>query len=126
MNTVDFVFQSNKNKLKKISKMNILQRLKYDVEFKIYINNKLFLQIDSFAVCDFLYYVNNWRINSSEQNMVYNCIETDENPLIQFVKSECYWKIESKWQEYISKELFTKEQILYSINKEMKKNNIRF
>lgn len=50
--------------------------------------------------------------------MIYNTVETDDTPILEFSKQETgMWKISSVWQEFDCKQEFEKEDIVSSFNK---------
>ncbi len=40
-------------------------------------------------------------------NMVYNCIDTDDNPLISFIEEDGLYRINSTWQKFECKDRFS-------------------
>ena len=50
--------------------------------------------------------------------MIYNTVEADDTPILEFSKQETgMWKISSFWQEFDCKQEFEKEDIVSSLNK---------
>jgi hypothetical protein len=50
--------------------------------------------------------------------MIYNTVEADDTPILEFSKQETgMWKISSVWQEFDCKQEFEKEDIASSLNK---------
>lgn len=50
--------------------------------------------------------------------MIYNTVEADDTPILEFSKQETgMWKISSVWQEFDCKQEFEKEDIVSSLNK---------
>lgn len=50
--------------------------------------------------------------------MIYNTVEADDTPMLEFRKQETgMWKISSFWQEFDCKQEFEKEDIVSSLNK---------
>lgn len=58
--------------------------LKYEGDFLIEIDNKLYFHEPNFSIFEFLIYIDKWEIDNND--MHYICIDTDENPLISFLK----------------------------------------
>lgn len=84
--------------------------LRYSGDFKIIIDNKIYFEDEEFSIYEFLYYVNKW-CETAEQIMEYNCIDTDENPLVSFIPYENKWKISSPWENYANNVFFTTEEL---------------
>ena len=82
--------------------------------FSIYINDKEFFYEPDFPVLEFLREVALWADKGG--NMLYNSIETDENPLIAFIKNENGYVISSPWQKFECNTCFCKEELLTAIN----------
>ena len=61
--------------------------------------------------------IQSW-IDNHENKMIYNTVETDDTPILEFSKQETgMWKISSVWQEFDCKQEFEKEDIVSSLNK---------
>lgn len=82
--------------------------------FSIFISDKEFFREPDFPVLEFLREVALWA--DSEGNMLYNSVETNENPLIAFVKNENGYVISSPWQKFECNTCFCKEELLTAIN----------
>lgn len=70
----------------------------------------------------FLYFwvitvIQSW-LDNHEYKMIYNTVEADDTPILEFSKQETgMWKISSVWQEFDCKQEFEKEDIASSLNK---------
>ena len=82
--------------------------------FSICINDKEFFRELDFPILEFLREVALWA--DKEGNMYYNSIETDDNPLIAFIKSESGYLISSPWQKFECNDCFSKEELLSALN----------
>lgn len=82
--------------------------------FSICINDKEFFHEPDFPVLEFLKEVALWA--DKESSMYYNSIETDDNPLISFIKNEDGYSISSPWQKFECIDCFSKEELLSALN----------
>jgi hypothetical protein len=116
MNKIEFI---SNNKIK-ITALQLLEleypdiiSQKYCCDFSIRINDRLFFNCgdDSFTLMEFLQAVARWAYR--KDNLFYNSIETEDNPLISFAKEEDgLYSIHSPWQLFECKEHFNFEQLL--------------
>lgn len=113
------------HKNKKIMKMSDIERLQYDATFSIWIDNKLFFHVDDFIIFDFLYHFNLWRIQESTLNFYYNCIETEDNPLISLVKKNDLWYLSSTWQNFEWHQPININTFISEIDNLVSTNNLR-
>lgn len=104
--------------------MSDIDRLKYDATFSIWIDNKLFFHVDDFIIFDFLYYFYLWKNNESTSDFHYNCIETEDNPLISFVKKDDLWYLYSTWQNFELHHPIDKYAFISEIDNVVKENSI--
>lgn len=86
-------------------------------DLTVEINNKKFFEQPYFPVIEFIRTLEQWDKNS---DMLYNCIETEDNPLISFIYDIKGWKIKSPWQLFECTLYFQKKELLESIEKLMK------
>lgn len=82
--------------------------------FSICINDKEFFHEPDFPVLEFLREIALWA--DKEDNMYYNSIETDDNPLISFITNENGYTIFSPWQKFECNDCFSKEELLSALN----------
>ena len=82
--------------------------------FSICINDKEFFHEPDFPILEFLREVALWA--DKEGSMYYNSIETDDNPLISFIKNENGYTIFSLWQKFECNDCFSKEELLSALN----------
>lgn len=82
--------------------------------FSICINDKEFFHEPDFPVLEFLREVALWA--DKEGSMYYNSIETDDNPLISFIKDENGYTISSPWQKFECIDCFSKEELLSALS----------
>lgn len=82
----------------------------------IWVDNQHFLEEPDFPVLDFLYAAYKWKSSKDTEDFIYNCIETEDNPLISFTKAKDMWVICSPWQLFQCEEKFTKEEIVNAID----------
>ena len=59
------------------------------------------------------------------RNMYYSSVETDNNPLICFIRTNRMWKIQSPWELFNSKILFSRAEISVSLNALYKNVNMQ-
>ncbi|MBE6616776.1 MAG: hypothetical protein E7627_02350 [Ruminococcaceae bacterium] len=86
---------------------DMLQR---EVSFSIKINGELFFQEPNFSIDEFIFFVDDWMDKKTEE-MLYNAVDTDDNPLISFIKNENKWEIHSAWELFECKEKFDRKMI---------------
>ena len=82
--------------------------------FSICINDKEFFHESDFPVLEFLREVALWA--DKEGSMYYSSIETDDNPLISFIKNENGYTISSPWQKFECNDCFSKKELLSALN----------
>lgn len=68
--------------------------LSFESHFIILINNKVFFDDPYFCILEFWKDLSLWNKKST---FTYNAVETDENPLIQFILNSEGWLISSPW-----------------------------
>ena len=81
-------------------------------DLRIEVNEKTFFSQPYFPVIEFIRTLEKWDKNN---NMLYNCIEAEDNPLISFIFTNQGWKIKSPWQLFECADFFSKEELLKSI-----------
>ena len=79
----------------------------------IEINNKIFFKEPYFPILEFIRTLEKW---DKVSNMLYNCIETENNPLISFIFNNGGWLVKSPWELFKCKELLSKEELLTAIS----------
>ncbi len=82
-----------------------LVKVEDEATFTIKIDNKTFFTTSGFNVLEFLQQIAQWETDKGD--MLYNCIDTDENPLISFIENEGLYTISSPWQEFECNYKFT-------------------
>lgn len=90
--------------------------LRDEVHFTIRIDNENFFNEPNFPIYEFMNYVDEW-IEKDLEDMNYIAIDTEENPLISFTKSEEGYKIISPWQLFACERLMTRNEIIEAIRK---------
>lgn len=84
-------------------------------EFKIIINKETFFAEPYFPILEFMKVALRW-VNIDETTpMIYNTVETEENPLISFTKTIDGWNIFSPWQEFNCNLCFSKDELAIAI-----------
>ncbi|MCL2313033.1 MAG: hypothetical protein FWC41_11225 [Firmicutes bacterium] len=84
----------------------------YDGDFSIFIGKELFFDEPGMPILEFFRDVNKWRkIWDKSKNMFYNCVETEDNPLISFININNDWVIHSPWQKFKCNVTFTRKEI---------------
>lgn len=76
-----------------------------EATFRIEIDNKVFFNTSGFNILEFLQQIAFWEIHKG--NMIYNCIDTDDNPLISFTEEDGLYTIQSPWQEFECNDKFS-------------------
>lgn len=88
---------------------------KYEADFRIIVNGKVFFHEPNFPLLEFLHSVNDWR-NQGVGSLEYVSIETEDNPLISFISEKDMWVVYSPWQLFECETKFTKEQLLSALD----------
>lgn len=81
-----------------------------EATFTIKINDKVFFSTSGFNILEFLLCIAQWEINKGD--MIYNCIDTNDNPLISFIEEDGFYRIHSAWQEFECKEKFDFSELI--------------
>lgn len=81
-----------------------------EATFTIKIENKVFFSTEGFNILEFLQQIAKWEI--SRGDMIYNCIDTEDNPLISFIEEDGLYKVNSTWQEFECKDKFSFEDLI--------------
>jgi len=77
--------------------------------FSIKVDEKLWFYEPDFSICEFLMFLEKWLNNPDKRaNMYYNTMETEDNPLISFVRKGEEWYIRSYWQLFDCSIAFTR------------------
>lgn len=91
--------------------------MEYEGVFRIIIDSKIFFEDEYFIINEFLRDAISWIENcDKEKNMIYTCIDTEDNPLISFENHNSNWSIRSPWQKYECNILFTREELEKAIH----------
>lgn len=61
---------------------------------------------DALAWCD---------CSDESEDMIYSSVETEDNPLIAFIKKGDEWMIRSPWQAYECRNTFTKDEMTSAV-----------
>lgn len=112
-------FISNYVNNSEITVSNLIDMKSYELldvcaSFSICINDKEFFHEPDFPILEFLKEVALWA--GKEGSMYYNSIETDDNPLVSFIKNENGYTISSPWQKFECNDCFSKEELLSTLN----------
>ena len=86
------------------------------MHLSIWIGDQQFCEEPDFPVLDFLYTVYKWKLSKDNEDFIYNCIETEDNPLISFKREKNVWTICSPWQLFECKKKFTKDEIVNALD----------
>ena len=129
MNKIEFISNANLT----LSAVQLLEMdypemisEKYSYDFSIRINGNTFFDCgdNSFTLIEFLQAVVRWAYR--KEDLLYYSIETDDNPLISFVREDDgLYSIHSPWQLFKCNEHFSFEQlisVLDLVNVELKDN----
>ena len=109
------VLDKDRSKLKEIicqNKYTYPSILEITGEFQILINGNVFFSEPYFPILEFLKDALVW-IDCSDKSkeMSYSSMETENNPLIIFIKKDERWIVRSPWQKYECTVTFTRNDI---------------
>ena len=118
------MLEGNNSTLRKIlcqSEYTYPEILKTTGKFRILVDDNVFFSEPYFPILEFLKYALIW-VNCSDESkeMLYSSAETEDNPLLVFLKKENGWIIRSPWQLFECDTKFTKEDLakaLYLLKK---------
>lgn len=113
---IRFEVEKRQKRYKDFLKLSEIQRLNFDMGLSIWIGDQQFFNEPDFPVLDFLYTVHKWKSPKDNENFIYNCIETVDNPLISFTREKDMWVICSPWQLFECQKKFTKEEIVNALD----------
>lgn len=82
-----------------------LVNVKDEATFSIIIDNKVFFSTSGFNILEFLRQIASWEIHKGD--MIYNCIDTEDNPLISFIEKDGLYTIHSPWQKFECNDKFS-------------------
>ena len=83
----------------------------YEGFLTIHVGDVLFFE-EQIAILEFFRDTTNWRKEQiKSKSMLFNCIETDDNPLISFVENNGKWLIHSTQQKFECHYQFTRETL---------------
>ena len=105
-------------------------KLKYDMEtilqldysnllsdehyFCIKVNEVIFFEQPLFPILEFLYHYLRW---DRKHDFIYNTIESQENPILEFRRGLLGWKIDSVWKKFDCKIRFDVDDFVNAVNK---------
>ncbi len=107
----DFRYSKDINR---VLKMGYDELLFEECNFCIKIDGITFFEEPLFPILEFLFYYLRWNKNG---NFVYNTLESDENPLIEFKKTFKGWKFDSVWKKYDCKDRFELTEFTNAVEK---------
>ena len=109
---LDFVFQFNDCFCGQIPR-KYPDVLMFEGHFQILIDGQIFFFDPNFAIFEFLLYAFPWiDAKDKSKDMLYNCLDTIDNPLISFLKKDNeYWIVESPWKCFDCQQYFSREEI---------------
>ena len=113
---IRFEVKKRQKRYKNFLKLSEMQRLNYDMGLSIWVDNQQFFWEPDFPVLDFLYTVYKWKTSKDNEDFIYNCVETEDNPLISFTREKSMWMICSPWQLFECEKRFTKEEIVNALD----------
>jgi len=83
----------------------------YEGDVAIFINGKKIFEAE-IAVLEFLRDVLGWQNNPNKlSDMKYDCVETEDNPLVSFIYKNGRWFIDSPWKLFDCETPFTREEL---------------
>lgn len=84
--------------------------LEYEGDLEITINSTTFFSEPHFIILEFLRDAHKW-VQGKTREMIYNSIETEDNPLIYFTEKDGNWYVQSPWQKYECDFAFTRNEL---------------
>ncbi len=81
-----------------------LVNIEDEATFTIEIDHKTFFTTSGFNILEFLQQIAQWEMNKGD--MLYHCVDTDDNPLISFIEKDGLYTISSPWQKFECKDEF--------------------
>ena len=99
MNKLEFVLPNQNKKFDEnvIRQLSINELLSYEYPMTIMINDNVFFNDSYFCILEFWKSLADW---DKTHTFNYNSIETDENPLLQFVLTPDGWFLRSPWSVF--------------------------
>lgn len=82
-----------------------LVNVKDEATFSIIIDNEVFFSTSGFNILEFLQQIASWEIHKGD--MIYNCIDTEDNPLISFIEKDGLYTLHSPWQKFECNDKFS-------------------
>ena len=116
---IEFKFVSN-SPLPLVFPQQYPDVLKFEGYFSIEIDGYIYFSEPNFSIFEFLLYAKNWLL-TKKQDLLYNSIDTEDNPLISLLCFNNRWAIHSPWENFSCQRLFSREELEYSINNLIKK-----
>ena len=111
---IQFAVKLDQGQVKKIPS-SYPKLAKYESEFMILIDGRVFFDEPNFPVLEFLKYAIKWK-EHADFSFEYCSIETEENPLIVFSPMNENWVISSPWQKFTCQTLFTTKELICAID----------
>lgn len=104
----------NNFSIRQLKNLTYPEMLKIECEFSIAIDNEIFFEEPLFPILEFLHYYANWKDEnqSLSKNFNYSSMETEDNPLISFVKCEKGWLLFSPWSRFECKRCFDLKEVI--------------
>ena len=116
MNRLEFVLPDQHRKLNEnvIRQLPINELLSYECPMTIMINDRVFFNDPFFCILEFWKSLAEW---DKTHTFDYHSIETDENPLIRFVRTPDGWLLRSPWSVFNADEyLLSTEDLCIAIS----------
>lgn len=113
MPNIEFKVKNFSDILQKInlSKIKPEKALQYEIPFEILIDGKVYFSDEYFPLLDFAKFISDAGAFSEQADILYNCIETEENPLIGFCFRDGEWFINSPWELFVCEESFSNRSV---------------
>jgi len=116
---IEFLCNEKNIDINGIESWDYSELLKLECWFCIKINGEVFYEEPLFPILEFIYFYEKWDEDKT-QNFVYNTIESEDNPMISFIKNDEKWSIDSVWRRFECKEVFYFGQLIGAVDKMLK------
>ena len=116
MNKLEFVLPNQNKKFNEneILQLSIHELLSYECPMTIMINDHVFFSDPFFCILEFWKSLAEW---DKTRSFDYHSIETDENPLIQFILTPDGWFLRSPWSAFNADEyLLSTEDLCIAVS----------
>ncbi len=113
--TVEFHSTDNINDKMTITQLKHMQYsmlLQRETSFSIYLNGQEYFHDDYFCIFEFLQTLVNWHEPLLQPELNYIAIDSEDNPIISFRRSEHGWSFSSPWANFDASLIWVSEEEL--------------